>query len=114
MNNFGIQNGYGASNTYGSPSGNSDIAKLDVFDRGNTVSEGENSDTVGIIQIILNALKVRYDGYEFFPVSFVFDPATAAAVRIFQQINRMEDSGVVDAATWNALAAEYARLRRME
>lgn len=114
MNNFGMQNGFGASYTYGSPSGKQEVIKLDVFDGDNTVSQGENSDTVGIIQIILNALKVRYDGYDFFPVTFVFDPATVEAVRTFQQINRLGDSGVVDARTWNALAAEYSRLRKME
>lgn len=112
MNNSGMQ--IGSANNYGAPSGNTGIVKLDVFDNGNTISEGENSDVVGIIQIILNALKVRYDGYEFFPVSFIFDPATVAAVRFFQQVNQMDDSGIVDAATWNALASEYACLRKME
>lgn len=120
MNNSGIQNGIGVSNgfgaayTYGSPSGRQEVTKLDVFDGGSIISEGENSDTVGIIQIILNALKVRYDGYDFFPVTFVFDPPTVAAVREFQRVNRLGDSGIVDGRTWNALASEYARLRRME
>lgn len=88
--------------------------KLDVFDAGRTVEPGEKSDTVAIIQIILNALKVRYDGYGFIPVTFVFDPETVEAVKYFQKINRMSDTGVVNTETWNALSTEYGFLRRME
>ena len=102
-------------NSYFAPAqNNAGIMKLDVFDAGRRIGEGENSDVVGILQIILNALKVRYDGYEFFPVTFVFDTPTADAVRHFQQVNRLNTTGAVDDATWTALASEYGRLRRLE
>ena len=72
------------------------------------------TDVVAIIQIMLNTLKLRYDGYDFLKVTFLFDDATEDAVRHFQGVNRMETSGRVDRKTWNALADEYSMIRFME
>lgn len=85
---------------------------LSVFQK--SVTEGEHSDTVGIIQIILNALKVRYDGYDFFPVSFTHEGESVNAVKVFQHINALTETGTVDLETWNALAAEYGILKDTE
>lgn len=90
------------------------IAKLSVFPESGDVGYGDESDVVAIIQIMLNTLKLRYDGYDFLKVTFLFDDATEDAVRHFQGVNRMETSGRVDRKTWNALADEYSMIRIME
>ena len=83
------------------------IAKLSVFPESGDVGYGDESDVVAIIQIMLNTLKLRYDGYDFLKVTFLFDDATEDAVRHFQGVNSMETSGRVDRKTWNALADEF-------
>lgn len=59
------------------------IAKLSVFPESGDVGYGDESDVVAIIQIMLNTLKLRYDGYDFLKVTFLFDDATEDAVRTF-------------------------------
>ena len=45
------------------------IAKLSVFPESGDVGYGDESDVVAIIQIMLNTLKLRYDGYDFLKVT---------------------------------------------
>ena len=78
------------------------------------VSYGEESDVVAIIQMILNALKLKYDGYDFCPVSCKFDDSTESAIKHFQDVHGMEPTGKVDTDTWNSLANEYAIVKDME
>lgn len=93
---------------------NKDAKMLAVFPNQSDVIFGEESDAVAIIQIILNALKIKYDGYDFIPVSFKFDEMTEKAVRHYQEVNRMEVNGAVNLPTWNSLAEEYELLRYEE
>lgn len=74
---------------------------------GGCVRPGECSDLVYIIQVMLACLA----GYDFEDVSICgdFDSATEDAVREFQRINGLEESGEVDKSTWNALAGAYNR-----
>lgn len=75
------------------------------------VEGGEISDLVMIIQIILNALSFDYDEIELREISGIYDEATQNAVRAFQVRNNLSPDGVVDKATWNALARAYEKYR---
>lgn len=87
---------------------------LDVFPSCGRIAAGEQGDAAGAVQMMLNALLVRYDGWEFLAPTFALDEPTTAAVRAFRAIHAMEDSPGVDVATWNELASEYAILREAE
>ena len=70
-----------------------------------SVSPGDVSETVFIIQLILKELAA----YNFSEIALtgVFDDATQNAIERFQLINDLEVNGVVDKETWNALARAY-------
>ena len=68
---------------------------------------GERSDLVMIVQIILNALRLRYDELGAIPLSGLYDELTENAVREFQRINLLDSTGETDLNTWNRLASEY-------
>lgn len=87
---------------------------LSVFPSCGTISEAEVSDVVCILQMILNALKVRYDCYDFLEPSGIMDAPTCEAIRSFRMVHDLPDTPGVDVDTWNALASDYAALRDME
>ncbi len=70
---------------------------------------GERSDNVIILQVILGALRLYYD-YPHVPVSGVYGPQTAEAIRLFQVANGLSDTGATDIITWKRLAEEYNAL----
>ncbi len=72
-----------------------------------TVELGEQQFLVQIIQHALSELDTVYDwGFEV-PITGIYDETTAAAVRAFQEKNRLPATGGVDRTTWNALANAY-------
>ena len=87
---------------------------LKVFPSCGMIGEAEVSDAVCILQMILNALKVRYDCYDFLEPSGAMDAPTCEAIRHFRLVHDLPDIPGVDTDTWNALASEYAMLRDME
>ena len=78
-----------------------------LLKNGQSVSKGEKSDFVTILQIILNALTVSYDDFQALDLSGEFDTSTENAVRRFQKKNAISPSGIVDKETWNALVRNY-------
>lgn len=80
---------------------------LYLFRKGKSVSIGEKSDFVMILQVIFNVLTVAYDDYSPLALTGVFDSATENAVRRFQMRNAISPSGIVDKVTWNALVRNY-------
>ena len=68
---------------------------------------GDRYDLVLILQIMLDVLKLYYDDFGAVGKCGVFDEATEGAVRTFQRISGMPETGCVDAATWNRLAEEF-------
>ncbi len=68
---------------------------------------GETGDFIYIIQIILNALTIDYD----FPVSIkingIYDSETQSAIRHFQKLHGLPETGMVDRDTWENLSNEY-------
>ena len=76
---------------------------------GYTVERNEKSDLVCIIQIMLSGIDVVYDVFSNVRISGVYDETTENAVRLFQQINRLPQTGLVDVMTWNRLASDHNR-----
>ena len=89
-------------------------AKLDVFPSCGYILANESGDAAGAAQLMLNALLVRYDGWDFLAPTCVLDEPTAAAIRAFRAAHAMPDEPGIDISTWNALASEYALLRELE
>ena len=78
-----------------------------IFPKGQSVSKGEKSDFVMLLQIILNALTVAYDEYAPMEINGEFSDETENAVIIFQGKNGIQQTGIVNKQTWNALAENY-------
>lgn len=70
----------------------------------------ERSDLVMILQLMLNELRIRYDGFGPIPLSGIYDEMTEEAVRGFQRINLLPEDGVTDVRTWNRMAQQYNRV----
>lgn len=72
-----------------------------------TVERNEKSDLVYIIQIMLSGVGVAYDIFSGIGISGVYDAETENAVREFQKISRLPQTGIVDIFTWNRLASDH-------
>ena len=68
---------------------------------------GEVSELVYILQLMLNALSIYYYDIPRIPVNGTFGSETENAVRLFQKINTLPITGIVDRLTWEHLAEEY-------
>ncbi len=75
--------------------------------RHTAIKKGERSTLVMILQVMLDSLRVFYDGYGEIPISGVYDEATEGAIRAFQRANLLDGTGQVDLFTWNRLAEAY-------
>ena len=74
------------------------------------VSLGEAWLLVRVIQLLLMELSVAYDIFEDITESGVYDEETEKAIKRFQEINGLEPTGKVDAATWYRIVREYSNL----
>ena len=72
-----------------------------------STGQGDRSDLVLIIQLMLNELRTFYDLYGYIPPNGRYGTATAGAVREFQRVGGLDMTGRVDRRTWNRLAEEY-------
>jgi peptidoglycan hydrolase-like protein with peptidoglycan-binding domain len=77
-----------------------------------TVEKNEESDLVRIIQILLSGIDVAYGIFAGVALSGVYDDATENAVRAFQKIHFLPQTGVVDIHTWNRIASDYNLFER--
>ena len=64
---------------------------------------------VYLLQTMLNAMRPKYASLPFLVQNGSYDLATENAVRIYQAHRLLPPSGIVDLATWEALAEEYGR-----
>lgn len=78
-------------------------------ENGYEVVEGESSDVVMAVQLVLRLLANIYDDIGGTNTGGVYDEPTAADVRAFQARHNLPVTGKVDKATWNALAGAYNR-----
>lgn len=77
------------------------------------IVEGENSDTVAIIQLMLKLLSAFYDDIGGAEKDGIYNEATMKDIRSFQSRAGVPVTGRIDKITWNALASEYNRLMKM-
>ena len=85
------------------------ISHFPRFPLGYTVEAGDTQFLVEIIQHALQELALVYEWERAIERTGVYDEQTAAAIRRFQQIHGLPQTGGVDLATWNALANAYNR-----
>ena len=83
-------------------------------ERGYEVVDGERSDTVMAIQLVLHLLANFYDDIDGTNNGGVYDDATAADIRAFQYRHGLPVTGKVDKLTWNALADAYNRAMEVD
>jgi len=74
------------------------------------LSRGEAWLLVNIVQLLLLELRVSYDIFEGVTESGVYDEATEQAIKDFQRINLLPETGRVDAATYDRIVREYTNL----
>ena len=79
-----------------------------------TVSLGDTLTLVRIIQLLLLELRASYDIFEEVAESGTFDVTTSEAIRRFQGINGLPQTGEVDLSTWNRIIREYGNLDKRE
>ncbi len=71
---------------------------------------GEESAFILLLQWLLSELFVIYDTLPDFSKNGRFDAATSDAVREFQRMQGIPETGLVDRNTWNRIAKEYGLL----
>ena len=85
------------------------LAVFPRLSKGYALRQGDESFLVRLLQYALSELSLLYKENERVPQSGVYDEATATAVRALQQRALLPETGEVDRATWDALAAIYNR-----
>ena len=86
-------------------------APVQLFPRSRPrIEKGEYSDTVLHLQLLLNALRLYYDGIPPLPLSGYYDDTTADAVRTFRHVHRLPEEGGADSEFLSRLAQEYNRI----
>ena len=65
---------------------------------------------VRILQLLMIELAIEYDAFEDIKETGVFDASTENAIRAFQKINLLDDTGRVDRRTWSRIVREYENL----
>lgn len=74
---------------------------------GKAVNPGDSFDLVEMIQLMLKTIGLTYDLPEQLKITGNYDADTESAVKKFQKINNLPESGSVDMITWNRLARSY-------
>lgn len=74
-----------------------------------SISKGEQSSTVAVIQSLLKTLEVIYDDFEDITINGSFDDSTESAVKRIQGLHGLEQNGIIDRATFDAIVAEYEK-----
>ncbi len=80
---------------------------------GTNLTIGSSGDNVRTIQTQLNAIADHYPAIPKIAVDGAYGPQTANAVRAFQRIFNLPETGVVDMATWYRISFIYVAVTRM-
>lgn len=68
---------------------------------------GQRDDIVYVIQYMLSSISPHYDSFGELEYTGVYDSKTENAIREFQTKNLIDDTGIIDGATLEALFEEY-------
>lgn len=80
---------------------------------GYTLSNGSSGDKVRQIQEQLNVIAGAYHAIPKITVDGIYGPATAAAVRKFQSVFKLPETGTVDYRTWYKISEIYVGVSRI-
>lgn len=89
-----------------------EISVFPALPRDYSFGIGDQLLLVKVLQLLMIELALLYDAFEDITESGVFDTKTEEAVRAFQRINLLEDTGRVDRKTWSRLVKEYENLSK--
>ncbi len=80
---------------------------------GYNLSIGASGDKVRQIQQQLNRIARNYPAIPTISVDGIYGPATAGAVKAFQRIFNLPQSGIVDYPTWYSISNIYVGVSRI-
>ena len=79
-----------------------------------TLSQGSESEEVAVLQNRLNRVAIAFPAIPFIlPADGVYGASTASAVRVFQNVFRLPETGVVDRATWYRIQYIYTAIKKL-
>jgi hypothetical protein len=81
---------------------------------GHILKNGSTEKAVKIIQNQLNTIAKNYPAIPKLAVNEVFDLKTETAVKIFQKIAKMPQTGMINRATWYRISDYYVAIRKLE
>ncbi len=85
------------------------VSDLPVFSHPSIrFTEGSQDESVSVVQIVLNAIALRFSNLLPVTVTGIYDRQTTDAVRVLQRIHHLEDNGELNAETWNILVNLFA------
>ncbi len=67
----------------------------------------QREDIIYVIQYMLSQISVHYDEFGEIAFTGIYDEQTQNAIRAFQQKNLLENNGIIDAPTLEAIFEEY-------
>ena len=71
------------------------------------IGPGDHSDLIAIVQIMLNVVSKQFSNLDGVPVDGRYGEATEQAVKKLQEKAGLQQTGIVDQLTWNAIASAY-------
>lgn len=80
---------------------------------GYELSNGTSGEDVRRVQELLNTISEVYSAIPTLNVDGIYGPATEAAVRKFQQVFRLPQTGVVNRTTWYKISEIYTGITRI-
>ncbi|MCM1468827.1 MAG: peptidoglycan-binding protein, partial [Alistipes sp.] len=80
---------------------------------GENLTIGSEGQKVMQLQEQLNRIRENYNAIPYLNPDGIYGPQTAEAVRVFQRIFNMPQTGVVDFPTWYRISDMYVRLSRI-
>lgn len=89
------------------------VSGVPVSYPGEPLQIGSSGSDVRTIQRQLNAIRSTYSAIPALSVDGVYGEATAEAVRIFQGIFNLPQTGVVDLATWYTISQLYVAIEKL-
>ena len=78
-----------------------------VLNPNQSIHAGESHPHMYLVQSMLTVLSQAHSSIPAPPISGVLDAATAEALSMFQQLNNLPETGVLDKITWKNLALQY-------
>lgn len=85
----------------------SDSAENNYIQETGTVSEGDTGESVRLIQYYIDVISAFNPEVPYVDISGTYDTDTANAVSAFQRTVNLRQTGITDAATFNALYRQY-------